>query len=545
MKNTIALLALAAMLAPAADQAFPVKFAFGSGGAPPGYVAVPAGAVYSQGAGYGFDLGTAPGNDKPFFFSVNAPEGNYTVTVTLGDRGAACVTSVKAESRRLMLESVRTAAGQMTTRSFTVNVRNSRLPARPPAAPGGDQMRLNPSEKGSLDWDDKLTLEFIGRHPCLSSLEINQVTVPTVFLAGDSTVTDQINEPYTSWGQMLPRFFTPGVAVANHAESGETLKSFLTGLRLDKMLSLMKPGDYLLIQFGHNDMKENWPQTYVEPFTTYKAYLKAYIAEARRRGVTPVLVTSVHRRNFDANGKIVNTLGDFPEAVRQTAKEEHLALIDLHAMSAAFYEAMGPAKAPLAFAQNGRDASHHDAYGAYELARCVAEGIRASNLELANHLVSDVPPFDPTHPDPVEAWSLPPDPHFGAVQPSVFVIGDSTASNTGHRGWGDPGEDQRGEPRPRRPQQPHVPDGRPLGPRSRRSEARRLRAHPVRPQRWRSSRPRPRPSLSSGHWRRIAGVHHAGWAQGSGSHIRLVLAPVHRRHQGQGRPSDCAVAHRP
>ena len=154
--------------------------------------------------------------------------------------------------------------------------------------------------------------------------------VPTVFIAGDSTVTDQPREPTTSWGQMLPVFFKPDVAIANHAESGETLKSFITGLRLDKILSQIRKGDYLFMQFGHNDQKENWPQTYVEPFTTYKQYLKVFIAEARRRGAIPVLVTPMQRRNFDGAGRIRNTLGDFPEAVRQTAAEEHVALIDLN-----------------------------------------------------------------------------------------------------------------------------------------------------------------------------------------------------------------------
>jgi lysophospholipase L1-like esterase len=243
--------------------------------------------------------------------------------------------------------------------------------------------------------------------------------VPTIFIAGDSTVTDQPNEPYASWGQMLPRFFKPDIAVANHAESGETLKSFVTGLRLDKLLSQMKRGDYLLIQFGHNDMKENWPQTYAEASTTYKAYLKVFIAEARRRGATPVLVTPMQRRQFDDAGKIRNSLGGYPEAMRQTAREENVALVDLNAMSVAFYEALGPDKSPLAFADNGRDATHHSPYGAYELAKCVVVGIGAAGigavpLGLAQHLAGDAAQFDPAHPDPPESWSLPLDPQFQA-----------------------------------------------------------------------------------------------------------------------------------
>ncbi len=332
-------------------------------------------------------------------------EGNYFVKVKIGSPSEACVTSLRAESRRLLIEKMRTAPGELREVTVAVNVRNSRLTPPPTNAPGGTEVRLNPREKGSLNWDDELSVEFVGEHPCGVVVEkVKADQLPTVFLAGDSTVTDQPRDPNASWGQMFTRFFGPGVAVANHAESGETMKSFITGMRLDKMLSYMKKGDYLFLQFGHNDQKENWPQTYVEPFTTYKAYLKVFIAEARRRGATPVLVTSMHRRNFDDQGRIKNTLGDYPEAMRQVAREENVLLIDLHAMSAKLYEALGPAKSPAMFAGNGRDATHHSAYGAYELAKCVVEGVRASSLDLKRFLTSDVAAFDPSHPDDFETW---------------------------------------------------------------------------------------------------------------------------------------------
>src|SRR6185295_9402049 len=106
---------------------------------------------------------------------------------------------------------------------------------------------------------------------------------------------------------------------------------------------------YLFIQFGHNDQKKQWPQTYAEAHTTYAAYLRTFIAEARLRGATPVLVTSMQRRLFDAEGKIRNTHGDYPSVVRELAAAEHLALIDLDRMGTVFYEALGPEKSALAF----------------------------------------------------------------------------------------------------------------------------------------------------------------------------------------------------
>jgi lysophospholipase L1-like esterase len=172
-------------------------------------------------------------------------------------------------------------------------------------------------------------------------VKVEPAQVPTIFTVGDSMVADHPTEPTGSWAQFLPAMLDDGIAVANYAESGATLKSFLADLRLDKALSLMKPGDVLMIQFGHNDQKANWPQTYAEAGTTYRAYLAAYIAEARRRGASPVLVTSPERRNFDAQGHIVPSLGDYPRVMRELAKEQNIPLVDLNRASVIFMRLWG------------------------------------------------------------------------------------------------------------------------------------------------------------------------------------------------------------
>src|SRR5262245_33172409 len=196
---------------------------------------------------------------------------------------------------------------------------------------------------------------------------------------------------------MLTRFFKTGVAVANHAESGESLKSSLGAKRLDKVLSLMKPGDYLLIQYGHNDEKEKGEG--VGPFTTYKRDLKYFVEEARKKRGIPILITPVQRRTFDATGKITNSHGDYPEAVRQVAKEENVPLIDLNAISRDFYEAMGPVNSAAAFKEG--DGTHHNNYGSYELAKCIVQAIRDRQLPLAKYLAKGLPKFDPERPDPL------------------------------------------------------------------------------------------------------------------------------------------------
>lgn len=381
-------------------------------------------AAFTAERGHGFDLGTAPNTEgNPFFFSVAVSEGNWRVTVDFGG-STASDNSVKAESRRLMIEGLKTAPGESVRRSFIVNVRNAAVPPPEKNAPGGSAVVLNDREVGSFTWDDKLTLEFnadpsaqAALVPAPRTITLELAEVPTVFLLGDSTVTDQRWEDGASWGQMLPRFFKPEIAIANHAESGETLKSFVSGLRLAKVLSQLKAGDWVFIQFGHNDQKKQWPQTYVEAGTTYQAWLRTFIAEVRLRGATPVLVTSPQRRNFTPDGKIRNTHGDYPAAVRTVATAENAALIDLEAASRAFYEALGPEKSPLAFSNGGKDATHHNNYGAYQLAKSIVQGIRDTQLPLESFIVEDFQSYDPAKPDDPAAFKLPASPQRSSERP--------------------------------------------------------------------------------------------------------------------------------
>ena len=401
------------------------RFDFGPGKVTPGYIRVSPETTYTKELGYGFEPGANIScldrggknalrsdfctSDKPFYFSVALPEGNYNVTVTLGDATGESTTTIKAELRRLMVEHAATARGKFATRTFAVNVRT-------PQIKGDGEVKLKDREKTTelWAWDEKLTLEFNNKRPVVCALEITSAAnIPTIYLLGDSTVCDQPGEPYNSWGQMVTRFFKPGVVIANHAESGESLRSSLGAKRLDKVLSTMKPGDYLFIQFGHNDEKEKGEG--VGAFTTYKASLKKFVTETRQHSGIPVLITPMHRRTFDKEGKITNSHGDYPEAVRQLAQQENVPLIDLNAMSKLFYEALGPEKSGLAFKTG--DATHHSNYGSYELAKCIVEGIKASKLGIAKYLVTDVPRFDPSHPDPFESFSVPASPLVSDVKP--------------------------------------------------------------------------------------------------------------------------------
>jgi lysophospholipase L1-like esterase len=427
--------------AAAAAEAAPVyRFQFGAGDLVPGYTQVLPDMSFNKERGFGFEGGApivsvdrsgsaAPDaplhahfvtSAKPFYFSARVPtEGNYRVTVTLGDAAGESTTTIKAELRRLMVEKIHTEPGKFATVSFIVNTRTPQIAAANGIKAG--EVRLKSPRESVLeawDWDDLLTLEFNNARPALCALEITKVDVPTVFLIGDSTVCDQPREPFNSWGQMLPNFFQPDIAVANHGESGETYRDSIGRRRLDKMLSLMRPGDYLLMQFGHNDQKQIKAGT-GGPFTTYKAEIKIHVDAVRAHGGIPVIISPMERRNYNPDGSFKPSLVDYAEASRQAARELKVAFIDLNAQSILFYEALGRDKAPLAFAGHGsvRDATHHDNYGSYELAKIVIQGIKDDGLPLASHIKADFAGFDPRHPDPLDAFAVPPSPLFSNQRP--------------------------------------------------------------------------------------------------------------------------------
>ena len=403
-------LAAGALLAAQAHAAAPIQFVFGDAEAPAGHTRVAPGTPYDEGRGYGFEDGGA-------YFSVRLPEGNYAVTVVLGHATQPTATTIKSELRRLMLENVPAAAGQRVLRTFVANVRTARIAPAPGVAAGAVALKApRETESEAWNWDERLTVEFNGEPNAVQRLEIVPARVPTIFLLGDSTVSDQPGEPYNSWGQMLPRFFGPTVAVSNHAQSGETYRDSLARRRIDKILSMMQPGDLLLMQFGHNDQKQI-KDGLSGPFTTYKAEIKAHVDMVRARGGLPVIVSPVERRAFDEAGRVKPSLTDYAEAARQSARELGVPFIDLNAMSKTLYAALGVEGSKAAFASPAPgklDNTHHNPYGSYLLAKAVALGMREEKLALATHLIPDFR-FDPAHPDRVAGFTVPPSP--GLTQP--------------------------------------------------------------------------------------------------------------------------------
>ncbi len=379
--------------------------------------------VYTEEAGYGYDLLPAPTKKapaEPWYFSVKVPDGNYKVSVILGGKRAG-ETTVRAEGRRLMAENVVTRKGKTEVYEFTVNKRSPRIDDK-------TSVRIKEREKDYLAWDDKLTLEFNGAAPQVKSIHIERADdVPTIYLCGNSTVVDQNDEPWASWGQMITRWFDSGVCISNHAESGLTARTFLAGGRLDKILTTLKPGDLLIAEFGHNDEKEKRPGD--GAWYHYVYNLKIFIDQVRAKGADIVFCTPTQRRFFNDDQKTLkNTHGDFPAAMKQVAEREHVPVIDLNLMTKILFETMGvedskrllvhyPANTfpdqpkPLA------DNTHFNPFGAYEVAKCVVMGMKQLQLPFVKHIRPDWQDFNPAQPDDWKTFKWAPAKNAKLVKP--------------------------------------------------------------------------------------------------------------------------------
>lgn len=222
----------------------------------------------------------------------------------------------------------------------------------------------------------------------------------TLFMVGDSTMADKPvipPNPERGWGQMLPQYFKEGARIENHAANGRSSKSFRDEGKWQVVLDRLKSGDYAIIQFGHNDQKNQDAKRFTEPFGEFKQNLERYVRETRDRKATPILATPVVRRKFDADGELVDTHGDYTKAVRAVAEEQKVALLDMNRKSEELVTRLGPESskklydwiAPGEFAkhpQGLQDDTHFNAYGASRVCDLAVEEIKNVAPELAKWL---------------------------------------------------------------------------------------------------------------------------------------------------------------
>ena len=384
------------------DAAENYKFDFGEGPVAAGYTQVKANTKYSDSQGYGFESGTVSSVDRlwdddlttdfltakgDMVFSVALPQGNYEVTFILGDGENESETTVWAENRKLMLDRI-TLAGGVFSRQ-TVSLR--RMETR--SMDGSVTMSIKDREKDYRTWDKKLTFVISGKAPAVAGIEIKRNdNVTTLWLCGNSTVVDQITAPWAGWGQMAPGFFKSTLAIANYAESGLTASGFYSMKRLAKILAEVKKGDFVTVQFAHNDQKNQ------NDVNNYEATLTKYANEIKAKGAIPLFVTSTARQN-ETDPK--TAVGGLPERMRALGKKLGVTVLDLNQHSITLGKALGGNKEKM-YMYTASDKTHFCEYGAYELARANIEEIKAKVPELAKHLRDDHEAFNSSKPDPLD-----------------------------------------------------------------------------------------------------------------------------------------------
>ncbi|CAA9389602.1 MAG: rhamnogalacturonan acetylesterase [uncultured Pyrinomonadaceae bacterium] len=220
-----------------------------------------------------------------------------------------------------------------------------------------------------------------------------------VYLAGDSTMAEKKPEkrPETGWGEMLQAYFDEGkVKIENHAQNGRSTRTFISENRWQTIVDKLKKGDYVFVQFGHNDQSKEKVDRYTPP-EDYRKNLIRFIEEVRAKNANPVLLTPVMRRKFDAEGKFVDQHGVYPGIVREVAKEYKTPLVDMHRTSEKVLVGYGVEESKKLFLQlqagenpnypNGvNDNTHFNPRGAEEMVKLAVEGIREQKIGLRKYL---------------------------------------------------------------------------------------------------------------------------------------------------------------
>jgi lysophospholipase L1-like esterase len=223
----------------------------------------------------------------------------------------------------------------------------------------------------------------------------------TIFSIGDSTMANKEENkfPETGWGQVLPQFFDTEIEFQNHAVNGRSSKSFLDEGRWQKVYEQLKPGDFVLIQFGHNDQKDKSPDRYTNPYTGYRKNLKLYIDQTREKGAIPILLTSIVRRNFNEDSVLIDTHGAYTEVTRTVAKENNVPMIDLQMFtedlvlglgvdgSKSIYLQLAPGENPN-YPDGVADNTHLNRHGASLIADKVAKELSALFPQIAAHHIT-------------------------------------------------------------------------------------------------------------------------------------------------------------
>ena len=298
------------------------------------------------------------------------------------------ITSVYGEQRRLFLDRISTASGQTAAKKFTINRRDYKN--------GSVTISRTAREQTYSDFDNVLNFTFAGTKIAVCGMDVVKAdaSVITIYVCGNSTSVDQPDEPFCSWPQMITRMFNEKVSVADYAESGLTASSFLGQHRLDMIGTVIKAGDYVVAEFGHNDQKNT------TDVANYCSNLTKYSALALAHNATPLYVTPTARKT---ENDPATSVGGLAQKARDCAKTNNVKFIELNSGVIALHQSIGSANVAALYAAG--DGTHFSDYGSFELARVVAKEIVGLNLDIAKDLTTDLPLFDPSKPDPLNYFT--------------------------------------------------------------------------------------------------------------------------------------------
>jgi lysophospholipase L1-like esterase len=322
--------------------------------------------------------------EEPLLIQIPVPNGSYEVRVTVKAHEDT-VFSVLSQSRRFMAHNVEIKKGCETDITFTASVCD---------------FHKRDAEYTNVE---SLDIYILCDGAVTATAAVSPVDVPTIYIAGDSTVTDQPAEypynpssTYCGWGQMFPQFLNNGIAVSNHAQSGSTTQDF-KDINWKAFKDKIKEGDYLIVEFGHNDQKIDS----LDAFGGYADNLRYYINFARECGATPILCSPINRIIFQEDGTLLNLLGEYRNAVKSVAEEMNVPFIDLWSRTTEYFETAGPVKSWSFFWGNGtdRDYTHTNDFGGSVIARFVAQEMIKQDVKIADFIKKDKIDVEPVFAD--------------------------------------------------------------------------------------------------------------------------------------------------
>lgn len=311
---------------------------------------------------------------EPLEIITPVANGNYEVNLTLTAYSDTAFT-VYTQNRRFMAENVRIKNGETKEFTFIVNV--------------CDYIR-----RGGEHSVDGVHIYIACDGDISASAAVSPINVPTLYIIGDSTVTDQPSEypydpekTYCGWGQVMPMLLDNKIAVSNHAESGATSAETMA-IHFNAIKDKIKNGDYLMIEFGHNDQK--LPE--LQAFSGYAENLRWFVNYAKEKGAHPILNSPINRIIFDEDGKIFNLLGEYRNAVKAVAEETGTAFIDMWTATTNFFEPLGLYTSKKYFRHDGenQDYTHTNDLGGAIVARICAKLISEADISgLSEHILTD------------------------------------------------------------------------------------------------------------------------------------------------------------